>query len=155
MEVARFWRTKSQRYQLVGEECPHCKTKIFPPRDVCPACEKQAKVPFAFSGRGEVYSFSAVHAPPEGFEKYAPYVVALVRLDEGPLVTAQLTDVHERDVKVGMRVEMVTRVMREDGDRGMIVYGYKFRPALLEPRKAEAAADARANVFDGIPVAAR
>lgn len=155
MEVARFWRTKTQRYQLVGEECPHCKTKIFPPRDVCPACEREAKVPFAFSGKGEVYSFSAVHTPPEGFEKYTPYVVALVRLDEGPLVTAQLTDVHERDVKVGMRVEMVTRVMREDGDRGMIVYGYKFRPALLEPRKIEAAAEARAHVFDGVPVAAR
>jgi len=29
-----------------------------------------------------------------------------------------------------MPVEMVTRKMRDDGDeRGMIVYGYKFRPA--------------------------
>jgi hypothetical protein len=25
---------------------------------------------------------------------------------------------------------MVTRKLREDGDRGMLVYGYKFRPAL-------------------------
>ena len=129
MEVARYWRTTGQRYQLVGEVCPHCNNKIFPPRDVCPTCEKEAKTPFQFSGKGEVYSYSTIHAAPAGFEKFAPYMVALVRLAEGPLVTAQLTDVDESDVKIGMPVEMVTRVLREDGERGMLVYGYKFRPA--------------------------
>jgi len=110
--------------------CQNCNNKIFPPRDVCPACEKEAKTPFAFSGKGEVYSYSTIHAAPQGFEKYAPYTVALVRLKEGPLITAQLTDVDEEDVQVGMPVEMVTRVLREDGERGMLVYGYKFRPVL-------------------------
>ncbi|MDQ2998949.1 MAG: Zn-ribbon domain-containing OB-fold protein [Chloroflexota bacterium] len=129
MEVARFWRTTGQRYQLVGEVCPHCHNKIFPPRDVCPTCEQEAKTPFVFSGKGEVYSYSTIHAAPQGFEKYVPYTVALVRLNEGPLVTAQLTDVHAEEVKIGMPVEMVTRVLREDGDRGMLVYGYKFRPS--------------------------
>ncbi|MDW8054430.1 MAG: Zn-ribbon domain-containing OB-fold protein [Anaerolineae bacterium] len=147
MEVARFWRTRHQRYQLVGEVCPHCGTKIFPPRDVCPACEGEAKTPFTFSGRGEVYSFTTIHSAPAGFEKYVPYVVALVRLEEGPLVTAQLTDVEEKDVYIGMPVEMVTRVLREDGERGVIVYGYKFRPRLLQPepqpqRELEATATA-------------
>ncbi len=147
MEVARFWRTRHQRYQLVGEICPHCGTKIFPPRDVCPACEGEAKTPFTFSGRGEVYSFTTIHSAPAGFEKYVPYVVALVRLEEGPLVTAQLTDVEEKDVYIGMPVEMVTRVLREDGERGVIVYGYKFRPRLLQPepqpqRELEATATA-------------
>ncbi|MBU6358839.1 MAG: Zn-ribbon domain-containing OB-fold protein [Chloroflexota bacterium] len=129
MEVARFWRTNKQRYQLVGEECPHCKGKIFPPRDICPTCDKEAKVPYVFSGKGEVFSFSTLHQAPAGFERYAPYTVALVKLSEGPMVTAQLTDVDANDVKIGMPVEMVTRVLREDGERGMLVYGYKFRPA--------------------------
>ena len=38
MEVPRHWRLKKQRYQLIGEECPHCEDKIFPPRDICPRC---------------------------------------------------------------------------------------------------------------------
>lgn len=38
MEVPRYWRLKQQRYQLVGEVCPHCDVKIFPPRDICPRC---------------------------------------------------------------------------------------------------------------------
>jgi len=46
------------------------------------------------------------------------------------MVTAQLTDVDNNKVDIGMPVEMVTRKLREDGDRGMLVYGYKFRPQL-------------------------
>lgn len=52
----------------------------------------------------------------------------MVRLEEGPLVTAQLTDLGEQPVEIGMPVEMVTRKLRSDGERGMLVYGYKFRP---------------------------
>ena len=131
MEIPRHWRLKQQRYALVGEECPHCKTKIFPPRDVCPECGGEAKEPYTFTGRGEVYSFTVMYDAPAGYEDQVPYTVALIKLDEGPVVTAQLTDLDEKPVEIGMPVEMVTRKIREDGDkRGMIVYGYKFRPVL-------------------------
>ena len=56
--------------------------------------------------------------------------MAMIRLAEGPLVSAQLTDIDDKDVSIGMPVEMVTRVLREDGERGMLVYGYKFRPVM-------------------------
>jgi uncharacterized OB-fold protein len=47
------------------------------------------------------------------------------------MVTAQLTDVDNGAVTIGTPVEMVTRRLREDGnERGMLVYGYKFRPVL-------------------------
>ncbi len=39
MEVPRYWRLKKQYYQLIGENCPHCQEKIFPPRDICPRCQ--------------------------------------------------------------------------------------------------------------------
>jgi hypothetical protein len=57
--------------------------------------------------------------------------VALVKLEEGPIVTAQLTDLDNGKVEIGTPVEMVTRRLRSDGDeRGLLVYGYKFRPAV-------------------------
>jgi uncharacterized OB-fold protein len=131
MEIPRHWRLKNQRYKLVGEVCPHCEAKLFPPRDVCPECGQEARTLYAFSGRGEVYSFTTVYDAPAGYEENAPYMVALVKLEEGPLVTAQLTDLGDQPVKIGTPVEMVTRRLRNDGDeRGMIVYGYKFRPVL-------------------------
>ena len=68
---------------------------------------------------------------PAGFEKALPYTIALVKLDEGPTVTAQLTDLNQEEVEIGMPVEMVTRRIKEDGDeRGMLIYGYKFRPVM-------------------------
>ena len=59
------------------------------------------------SGSGEVYSFSVMYNAPQGFEEQKPYAIALVKLDDGPMVTAQLTDVNYADVRIGMRVEPV------------------------------------------------
>jgi uncharacterized OB-fold protein len=131
MEIPRHWRIKKQRYSLVGEVCPHCDAKIFPPRDICPECGNEAKTTYTFSGRGEVYSYTTVYDPPAGYEEQAPYTVALIKLQEGPLVTAQITDLGENPVEIGMPVEMVTRKLRNDGgEKGIIVYGYKFRPLM-------------------------
>ena len=133
MDIPRHWRLKKQRYALVGEVCGHCEAKVFPPRDICPECGEEAKTLYKFSGRGEVYSYTTVFDAPAGFEENAPYTVAMVRLDEGPLVTAQLTDLGAETVEVGMPVEMVTRKLRSATDeRGMLVYGYKFRPVLAQ-----------------------
>lgn len=138
MEIPLHWRMKNQRYKLVGEVCPHCDAKLFPPRDICPECGSEAKTLYAFSGRGEVFSYTTIYDSPAGYEENAPYTVALVKLDEGPMITAQLTDLGESRVEIGTPVEMVTRRLRSDGDeRGMIVYGYKFRPVLA--RRASAA----------------
>ncbi len=84
---------------------------------------------FTFQGTGEVYSYTTLQQAPEGFENQAPYVLALVKLDEGPMVTAQLTDL-DGPVAIGDRVEMVTRKLTTEGKQGVIVYGYKFRQIL-------------------------
>ena len=49
--------------------------------------------------------------------------------------SGQLTDVSPDQVTVGMPVEMVTRKVREFGEDGVLLYGYKFRP-LFETQKA-------------------
>jgi uncharacterized OB-fold protein len=137
MEIPRHWRLKQQRYGLVGEVCPHCDAKLFPPRDVCPHCGQDAKTPYAFSGKGEIYSFTMMNDVPAGYEENAPYAVALVKLAEGPMVTAQLTDLGDQMPEIGMPVEMVTRKIRSDGDeRGMLIYGYKFRPIGFGPHQS-------------------
>ncbi|MDX1995204.1 MAG: Zn-ribbon domain-containing OB-fold protein [bacterium] len=88
----------------------------------------------ALSGKGEIYSYTVILDPPESLQEQAPYVLALVRLDEGPLVTAQITDLDEQPLAIGDRVEMVTRKLTTEGQRGIIVYGYKFRKVL--PRQS-------------------
>ena len=133
MELSRYWRLSDQHYRLIGEQCAHCGVHIFPPRDVCPDCVAPAQELYAFSGAGTVYGFTTVPDAPEGFSDQAPYTLAMIKLEEGPLVTAQLTDL-DAQPEIGMRVEMVTRKLRTDGDAGIIVYGYKFRPVLILPK---------------------
>lgn len=85
---------------------------------------------YKFSGQGEIFSYTVILDAPESFLEQAPYVLALVKLDEGPLITAQITDLDEHPLAIGDRVEMVTRKLTTEGEKGMIIYGYKFRRLL-------------------------
>ena len=131
-DLPRHWRTEKTRYGLVGEVCTICRKPIFPPRDVCPHCAGVAQEVHTFAGKGQVYSYATVYDAPAGYTEYQPYPVALVKLDEGPLVTAQLTDLDKEEVHIGMPVEMVTRKLTEQDENGLIEYGYKFRRPLQE-----------------------
>jgi len=71
-----------------------------------------------------------VRQGPNSHEGQTPYILAMISLAEGPIVTAQLTDCDPQDVAIDMPVEMVTRRLTDLGEDGLIVYGYKFRPVL-------------------------
>jgi uncharacterized OB-fold protein len=77
---------------------------------------------------GEVYSYSLVHEAPAAFEMQKPYVVAMIKMDEGVMMTAQLTDCEPAEVQIGMRVKATLRKIGEEGPGGVIHYGYKFVP---------------------------
>lgn len=83
---------------------------------------------YKLSGKGEVVSYSIIHVAPEDFEEQVPYPIAIIKLEEGPQVTAQIVDCNIDDVKVGMKVESTFRRIQEDGYIGAIYYGYKFKP---------------------------
>ena len=55
MEIPRHWRLKKQRYALVGEVCPHCDTKIFPPRSKHQGCQDDEK-PIEVRGESTIFS---------------------------------------------------------------------------------------------------
>lgn len=130
MDVPRNWRLKHQRYRMKGTRCLQCEELSFPPALICSKCKSRELTEFFFSGKGKIYSFSTVYQAPIQFQKYVPYLVALIDLGEGIRITAQLTDINPADVEIGMDVEMVVRKICEEGDKGVVVYGYKFRPLI-------------------------
>ena len=139
MDIARNWRLKKQRYSLDEAHKAGLVAVMTPTLNghktngangnghkeaVKPRTSAQVAV-------GEVYSFTKVYDAPAGYAEFAPYTVAMVKLDDGRLVTAQLTDLGDEAPTIGMKVEMVTRVLRSATDeRGMLIYGYKFRPVI-------------------------
>lgn len=131
MDIPRYWRLKNQRYRLEGKECIDCGTLSFPPRQVCQKCKSRNTRPFQFKGKGTLYSYTVIYQGTGKFDHYTPYIVALIDLEEGVRITAQLTDLSQQDLTIGMNLEMVIRQLYEDGDRGPILYGYKFRSPIL------------------------
>lgn len=129
--VARFWREIPQRYSLVGNKCKSCSKIYFPPRESCPDCRRKSigkMEEYKLSGKGEIISYTIIHVGPEEFEKQVPYPMAIIKLDEGPQITAQIVDCELSDVEIGMKVESTFRRIQEDGYIGAIYYGYKFKP---------------------------
>jgi len=80
------------------------------------------------SGKGEIVTYSIIHVGPEDFEEQVPYPVAVIQLEEGPKITAQIVDCSLDDLHIGMKVESEFRKIQQDGSTGAIYYGYKFRP---------------------------
>ncbi len=124
-----YWRKIPQWYRLEGVKCATCGSYYFPERTICPECRRDGKLEmYKFKGMGKIYSYTVVHAPPAGFELHKPYIMAIVELDEGPRLTAQIVDCKKEDIDIGTKVEVVFRRIRESGDEGIIHYGYKFKP---------------------------
>ena len=128
MAVPRFWREIPNRYNLVGARCGNCNKVLFPPRYICPYCRRMGKLePYRLKRRGKVLTYTVVHVAANGFEDQAPYVLAIVELEDGPRLTAQVTDCNTDEIKIGDEVEIVFRRMGEDGQDGVIYYGFKAR----------------------------
>lgn len=128
MQLPRYHRLRGAYYRLEGQVCAGCGAVQFPPRPVCQGCRGTDLAPHRLSGRGEVFTYSHAVQAPAGF--VPPHMMALVKLEEGVVIAAQLTDVEPEEVEIGMPVEMVTRRLREHGPQGYLVYGYRFRPVL-------------------------
>lgn len=131
MSVAKEWREIPGRYNIQGSKCPVCGKVFFPSRSLCPHCRRQSlgkMEPYDVCRQGEVYTFSIVHEAPDCNSRQKPYVVAMVKTDDGVMLSSQLVDVEPEDVKIGMRVRAVLRKLDADGASGVIHYGFKFVP---------------------------
>ncbi len=128
MAVPRFWREIPSRYNLIGTRCGNCNKAIFPPRYICPFCRRMGKLePYKLKPRGKIVSYTVMYVAGGGFEDLAPYVLAIVELEDGPRLTTQITDCDSTEVKIGDEVEIVFRRMGEEGEEGVLYYGYKAR----------------------------
>jgi hypothetical protein len=126
--LPRFWRKIRYRYEVVGSYCESCDSYYYPPRNLCPVCRRRSRIKeVQLSGKGKIVSYTVVHETPQEFKTQKPYVIALIKLDEGPLVTSQLVCEPDK-IEIGMRVKRVFRKYGEDGEAGIIYYGTKFIP---------------------------
>ena len=96
-----------KQHELRMQQCRDCGHIRFPPSFLCPNCHSTNAEWMALSGRGEVYSYVIYRVPYHpSYVDDIPYVVAFIKLDEGPRMESNLTGIAPGDVKVGMAVEV-------------------------------------------------
>jgi uncharacterized OB-fold protein len=107
-ETRPFWEA-ARRHELSIQRCRACGRHVFYPRAACPHCFAADLEWRRVSGRGTLHTFTVVHRGQRGFPLAAPYVIAIVELDEGPRMMTNLVgvDADPARLRIGMPVEVV------------------------------------------------
>ncbi|MCK9233005.1 MAG: Zn-ribbon domain-containing OB-fold protein [Syntrophales bacterium] len=106
--VARPFWDAAWEDQLVLQKCTDCDRFIFYPRLFCPHCHSDNLTWERASGKGTVYSYTVVlNNPPSPFLDDVPYVVAIIRLEEGVQMLSNIVGCKPEEVRCDMPVEVI------------------------------------------------
>ncbi len=114
--------------KLVGSKCSNCGLVTFPKKLACPRCSSDDGIKeILLNGEGRIDSFALVRVDLPNMK--APYILADVKLPEGPIVTTQIIgcEPSETAVNIGDRVELALVKVAKD-EHGDDVLDYRFRP---------------------------
>lgn len=92
--------------ELLLSWCASCESINFPPRVICHACGHADEPTWKKSaGSGMLWSFAAFHKQYDStFPLTIPYTVAVVELDEGVKIYANVVDTPTNALRVGARM---------------------------------------------------
>jgi len=124
------WRHRRFRYRLVVNRCYNCGAIHHYDAKICRRCGSNRLTEEQLPTRARLVAFTVVRNPPIGYEKRAPYVVGVVEFEDGTMILTGITDCDPDELRPGMEMEKVVRRLAEDGESGLIAYGYKFRPVI-------------------------
>ncbi len=109
-----FWEAAREE-RLILQQCNDCKNHIFYPRISCPHCFSDHLTWVDASGNGTVYSFTIVeNNPPSAFINDVPYVVAVVRLEEGVQMLSNIVGCDPADVRCDMPVRVTFEKLNDE-----------------------------------------
>jgi uncharacterized OB-fold protein len=128
MSVSKYWREIPHRYRLEAGKCEKCGKLFFPKRLICDECGSQKMTTIKLSREGKLITYTVIHIGPSQFTDQAPYAVGIVELKEGVRFLTQLADCDLDKLKSGMPMRIEFRRISEQGDAGILNYGYKCVP---------------------------
>lgn len=109
-----YWKGAAEE-KLLLRQCADCRELHFMPRHLCPKCWSDNLEWIDASGRGTVHSFTIIRrASDPDFAHLCPYVVALIDLEEGPRMMANIIGDGALETRIGAPV----RVTFEDRGEG-------------------------------------
>ncbi|MGB9721619.1 MAG: Zn-ribbon domain-containing OB-fold protein [bacterium] len=125
MPSPRYTREMPQRYRLEANKCKKCGKIFFPPRLICSNCKSREFERIRLSESGKIVTYTTIRVAPEQFNTQVPYNVAIIELNDGVRIMAQVVDCKPDDMAIGKPVKIVFRKVQEESSAGIICYGYK------------------------------
>lgn len=112
---------------FTGSKCKECGEVYIGRRAICIKCYADQLEETTLSTTGQLFTFTIIYQSAPWVK--VPYIAAVVKLPEGPVVTATLTDcvADPALIKAGMPLQMVTEKVRTDADGNNII-AYRFAP---------------------------
>jgi uncharacterized OB-fold protein len=86
---------------LMGKKCGSCGFQMLNPSFSCPSCGSSDLIESSFGGRGHIYTYTVVMVGFGHLASRAPYVLAIVELDEGLKILTIIEDVDKDKVSIG------------------------------------------------------
>lgn len=127
-ETRGFWEG-TLAGELRVQVCGACGNRQLPGGPCCASCLSQDLSWQPASGRGTVFSFTIVrHVFHPAFAERVPYALADIALEEGPVLTSNVTGCPVEDVRIGMPVEVWFGEQLEDAFHAPLRLP-RFRPA--------------------------
>lgn len=109
-----YWKA-ARAGKLMIQKCAECGRNIFYPRLACPFCSSDRLSWIQSSGRGTVYTFSVVqNNAPSAFVADLPFVIAIVRLEEGVQMMTNIVGCEPNEVRCEMPVEVVFEKLTDE-----------------------------------------
>lgn len=109
-----YWNA-AREDRLVIRKCKGCGELHFMPRHLCPHCWSDQLEWVDAKGTGSIHSFTIVRrASDPAFASLVPYVVALVDLDEGPRMMANILGPDALSAAIGDRVQVGFQARGDD-----------------------------------------
>jgi uncharacterized OB-fold protein len=110
-DAAVFWKGAAQQNLLI-QRCTRCGGYQHYARPFCIRCNDTGMKMVEASGRGTLHSFTVVHRAPYD-DLPAPYVVALIKLEEGPMILSNIVDCDPESLKCDIPVEVGYQSLRD------------------------------------------
>jgi uncharacterized OB-fold protein len=118
---APYWEAAKEK-KFVIQYCNDCDKPIMYPRKYCPHCLNDNLEFRPSAGVGEIYTMTVqVAGPPSGFGDKLPYVMAVIKLDEGVQLMSNVVGDNRQDAKIGDRVSVDFETV-EDGETVLPVF---------------------------------
>lgn len=112
------------QHKLIGSRCRTNGELYVPPRPLCPVDHTAEMELVEMSGRGKLIAYTVIAIAPTamieaGYNRANPYCAGVVRLEEGPAVSAQIIGIdvtQPEKITIGMPVQAAF-IERGEGDK--------------------------------------